>query len=206
MKERGIIFGAESVRAILEGRKRQTRRAVKPQPSSPEWLGYMMIGPGKATLCGSDYPDSDKDEVTSPYQPGQRLWVKEAYSEDGMHFYPHLAATYKADGGIEIEDGKAYSPESKSWHRFQWKSPLFMPRWASRLTLEVTEVRVERLQEISEKDAKAEGCSSRSYRDGRGDESARLEYRRNWESINGKKHPWESNPWVWAITFKRMEA
>jgi hypothetical protein len=77
-----------------------------------------------------------------------------------------------------------------------------MPRWACRLTLAVKAVRVERLQDISEADAIAEGCCTRTYRDGRGHEDARLDFKRLWDSINGKRHPWASNPWVWVVEFE----
>lgn len=119
--------------------------------------------------------------------PRDRLWVREAGLWCDIGFERSVA--YRADG----EPGE-------TWVRpIRWRSPLYMPRWASRLTLEIVGVRVGRLQEISEEDAKAEGCAIAG-----GWPESREWFRVAWNHINGKKHLWESNPWVWVVEFKRL--
>ncbi len=196
MKESPILFSAPMVRAILAGRKTQTRRVIKGStefkgPYNPAYLEAHKHAKGWASIC--------------PYGvPGDRLWVREGL--DGIF---GCDAVYKADGlrlvdalGWEVWDGG---------HKLRLGdvSPMFMPRWASRITLEVTEVRVERVQDISEADAKAEGPqASRDLADFAdspeciGSNIYRSTFQELWDSINGKRHPWSSNPWVWAITFK----
>ena len=143
-KERPILCSAPDVMAILDGRKTQTRRIMKPQPNrtwpdevTPHW----SVG-GNRTLPGASNP------LRCPYGvPGDRLWVREAWRlPDGA---PKGWVDYRAD---DTRDG------------FKWKPSIHMPRWASRITLEVTDVRVERLQDISEADAMAEGVRRRSAR------------------------------------------
>lgn len=200
-KEKPIIMGAESVRAILEGRKTQTRRVVK------------LTDPTQTYACHDDddgWPVS-ADEAgiwkRDPplYEVGQRLWVKEAwYPSDQIneewsshknwpsHLHTPSSVLYRATA--DDYDLKVTS----------FLTPLFMPRWASRLTLKVTAVRIERLQEISIEDVLAEGITadkSRQY----WREEAGQQFISHWNKINGKKHPWKSNPWVWVIEFKRLE-
>ncbi len=117
--------------------------------------------------------------LACPYQIGQTLWVRESFNYDEDTIY------YKADGNHPS--------------KYKWKPSIFMPRWASRITLEVTDIKVERLQEISEEDAQKEGL--KLLQGGIVSEFAVL-----WDSINGKKYPWVSNPWVWVIGFKIKEA
>ena len=170
MKERPIIFNTEMVKAILEGRKTQTRRVIKPQPS-----GIILVW----EHC--------------PYgQVGDRLWVRETWNagHDGQSL-PVFKAGLSADLTKELEADELWSG---------WKPSIHMPRWASRITLEITEIRVERLQEITEEDAKAEGCV-KQIKDGLIFDSAIHEYSWLWDSLNAK-YPWESNPWVWVISFK----
>lgn len=204
-KEGPIIFHARSIASILAGTKTQTRRIMKPQPcgfhhsTGEPMVVKMRVGPGKAV------------PATIRFRSGDRLWVKETWTPDHAAFYPHFPIVYRADGIIfpaDIEDGHMFSPEANRRFPFRWRSPLFMPRAASRLTLEVVSVKVERLQDISEADAIAEGCDG-TYLTAEGfgrtngiGLSVRAQYARNWESINGKKHPWASNPWVIAVAFK----
>ena len=169
-RERPIIFTGESVRGILAGRKTVTRRVVKPQPHpnhvlSPAWGtspdGFAFGEPGLWRENGPDYPDGPEDERRCPYGvPGDLLWVRETWRPkgmpnglDGIHF--------RADDTFApIDDTReaadAWVAVVKS-DRGQWRSPLFMPRWASRLSLEVVSVRVERLHQITEQDAILEG-------------------------------------------------
>lgn len=184
VKERPILFSGPMVRAILEGRKTQTRRVKKPQPID---LGVIHI----------------VGQIKCPYgQPGDRLWVRETFCPDWCD-----EVIYRADDptGRAARDA-GYSHEPK------WKPSIFMPRWASRIDLEVVGIRAERLQEISEDDALAEGCEPGGGAcsgpmdpveyDGY---TASDEFAALWDSINAKRgHSWESNPWVWVVEFKRV--
>lgn len=193
MKERPIIFSGPMVRAILEGRKTQTRRLIK-----------LRHGADVVVVDGRVWKPARVDYagfVDCPYgQPGDRLWVRETFCPDWCE-----KPIYKADGGSAIDAG--YSREPK------WKPSIFMPRAASRITLEVTGVRVERIQDISDADAQAEGVE----RYGRGwkryffpvEPHSAWEFPVNsfaslWDSINLVRAPWASNPWVWVIEFKRV--
>lgn len=202
-KEHPILFSGPMVRAILEGRKTQTRRVIKPQPirSGPTLLqeiwpwGVFSDDPDRVHLRT---PSSDNP---CPFgKPGDRLWVRETWRRaDGLTTY------YKADEPENVGAG--------------WKSPIHMPYRFSRLKLEIVNIRVEQLQEISELDAKAEGvlCYGDSdpastdyknyeYNDKYGDDwgvaTARESYQSAWQTINAKRgYPWESNPLVWVIHF-----
>jgi hypothetical protein len=184
MKERPILFSAPMVRAILERRKTQTRRIMKPQP-----YGFLFQKPVKS-LGGA--------EIKCPYgQTGDRLWVRETWGTDA----PNLDTCRR---GVE-SDGLFYGPyyaADADWfdnHTVRMRPSIHMPRWASRITLEITNVRVERLQDISREDAIAEGTPppDAAY-------SMRDSYMMLWESINGRGS-WATNPWVWVIEFKRFE-
>lgn len=220
IKERGILFGAPMVRALLEGRKTQTRRMVK----------------GPLYFAGSQPAIPDSGKGRCPYgQPGDRLWVRETWryadwTEDGQ---PWIA--YKADGAkrhtddipddwegrlvdiwAELSEPANYNIDNCAADR-KWRPSLFMPRWASRITLEITDVRVERVDDISEEDAKAEGLlewtdpprvTQKHYGATVADvweTDPRKAFLRLFYDIN-KRAQRESNPWVWALTFKNLEA
>jgi hypothetical protein len=196
-KEHPILFSAPMVRALLNGSKTQTRRVVKP---TPEWIGQsgVLSYRGRVGL----------PHALSPYgQPGDRLWVRESIflsKETDRH---HYSATGLIGPGVdyEKEPPPAIGLPAKSI------PSIHMPRWASRITLEITGVRVERLQDISTTDCRAEGCvllgqgPSVTTRDllwsGREWASGCAWYRELWESINGPGS-WDANPWVWVIEFK----
>ncbi len=191
MKERPILFSAPMVRAILAGTKTQTRRVVKDR----------HIG----QIDTSKLPGPAGWSRPMPYgQPGDRLWVRETWACFDSHVRPKSRIAYRSD----TPDGEMVRVDAP------WKPSIHMPRWASRITLEVTGVRVERLQDISEADALAEGVEQvlkgrfRIYgreTDGRDtDRSARTSYCSLWESINGPGS-WDANPWVWVIEFKRVQ-
>ena len=192
MKERPIIFSGPSVKAILEGRKTMTRRVVKPQlePVLNGWKVWDKMG----GYFG--FYDNRKDVEalllsTCPCgQPGDGLWVRETWStilQDSRSDTEGLV--YRADGE---RDGQV------------WRPSMFMPRWASRLTLEVTGVRVERLQEIGEEDALAEGVCD--IPGGCHYSAVHVQmFQQRWDAINGKKYPWARNVWVWVIEFRRCE-
>ena len=185
MKEHPILFSGEMVKAILEGRKTQTRRVIKHIPAMgkpDDWCGKIK-NPSFRQLFG-DYARF------CPYgEPGDRLWVRETWADLRSYInetYPNQApVAYKADDTYLVGE--------------KWKPSIFMPRWASRITLEVVKVRVERVQEISVVDAIAEGIHP-VY----GAQSIMC-YAQLWDSINAKRgYPWDSNPWVWVIEFKRV--
>jgi hypothetical protein len=203
--DRPILFSAPMVRALLAGTKTQTRRIVKPQPSLSSTEAFLGLdGIWRFSHPTARGPVShEADDVRCPYgQPGDRLWVRETHyiiGEVGEVFY-------------RATNDSSLSPPLQ-WHG-RWKPSIHMPRAASRITLEVTGVRVERLQDISEEDAQAEGLiplsdgSDRTWTvDGTARseyETAREAYRHLWEDINGFGS-WDSNPWVWAVEFKRLQ-
>lgn len=197
MKELPILFKGEMVRAILEGRKTQTRRVAN--------LPHGFLPTGESGRIKSKHPRMEKpgafiqreslngrkevDILPSDYGwTGDRLWVKETFA-----VHPEFPAEriYRADRGGDYQ-GAAQGD-------FKWKPSIFMKREYSRITLEIVSVRVQRLQDISEDDAKAEGVEPFAPDDGR----YRAGYKDLWESINGKGS-WAKNPWVWVLEFKRV--
>lgn len=212
MNERPIAFGGSMVRAILDGRKTQTRRPLKPQPEPhPTGRWSFIVGStdgstgcfswGVVDPSGSAFTDRGREHTTlfrCPYgRSGDRLWVRETWA----HPYARPAGTTgEAAGVVYRADGPEYlSPVARrhSWGAgCPWKSAALMPRWASRITLEITGVRVERLQEISTSDALAEGVTHSTLND------PRVEYRWLWESIYGTGS-WDANPWCWVVEFRR---
>lgn len=209
VRERPILFTGEMVRSILAGRKTVTRRVVKP----PLGLAGRVKEPGGHRNWHLGDPNA---VLACPYgQPGDRLWVRET----GLISAEKDAFMYADHGGKLSPDA---APGSEAWAR-EWKScpSIHMPRWASRLLSEVTEVRVERLQEISEADAIAEGITVEwlgvdgpiygpGKRAGFGyddqSDSAVGAFHHLWDAINAKRgHGWEINPWVWVVSFRRIE-
>jgi hypothetical protein len=190
MSEKPILFSGEMVKAILAGRKTQTRRAIKPQP-----LTAQMISESTASLC---HPGMIWRKC--PYgQPGDRLWVRETFqfvhaNSDGQRntFNSHKPFSQHDYRWIEYAaTPKDNEPPPK------WKPSIFMPRWASRITLEITSSRVERLKDISNEDCFAEGLPADTTK------GNRTWYGDLWEKINGKGS-WDANPWVWVIEFKKV--
>lgn len=212
-KARPIIMSGESVRAILAGRKTQTRRVVKPQPfDAPERIGVAPLDGG-----GSGFSDDDGEVWRCPYGAiGDLLWVRETWSVWRMGGYWEPRECDEIEGPIDKqsfdENGyelcfRASEPDAVA---DRWRSPLYMPRWASRLTLRITDVRVERVQDISELDAEREGVergpSGRGVYPGTGAAQVmtyRDGYRLAWDALNAKRgYGWDANPWVWALTFE----
>ena len=186
MKEHPILFSSEMVRAILEGRKTQTRRII----------------PAKLQQCYSpeDEPEAFIDWCRYGHK-GDHLWVREAFAKSPK------AHIYKAD--FDTSDGFGSSVVDLNTGEtcpLVWKPSIHMPRAVSRITLEIVDVRVERLLNISEQDAIAEGTTPSIV----GAEYEYLKYRTGyqnlWNSINEKRgFGWDVNPWVWVIEFKRLE-
>lgn len=225
-KDRPILFSGPMVRAILEGRKTQTRRVLNPQPSK-DTVGFQRVAhdaksgvPIFEALNADGKPISafpkGKDFVT-PYPtirfaPGDRLWVRESVTKHPM---PNILtgeptdaiiAAYAADDGDVVDE---YEFNLAPWWKGKGGLPsIHMPRWASRLTLAVTDVRVQRLQDISEDDAQAEGID---WDDGHGrlHPTARLAFNSLWDSINSERNDgmfaWDANPWVVAVTFETIK-
>lgn len=196
MKERPILFSAPMVRAILDGRKTQTRRVVKPQPELTSHSGFLWKGYYSGT--GFDMKTIVRNfSHRCPYGVfGDRLWVRECWAPvSTFDPSPDTGALYRAD--------TMYDAAVVEW---KWRPSIHMPRWASRITLEVVAVRVERLQDISEADAQAEGVASDRQRESTWyDGKAVRMFRDLWSSINGVAS-WDANPWVWVVEFKRLES
>lgn len=219
MTDRPIIFSAAMVQALLAGRKSQTRRVLKEQRhvARPAFVGgrWQWFGTSGAVL----------GDVLLSYAPGDRLWVREAWAHyqtvnhvrhsDGRAFdqVSDGLAGYRADGHETIEDFCQHvrlmsgcDLEHVVVNGDRWRSPIHMPRWASRLTLLVREVRVQRLQEISEDDARAESCRPAFTDTGDPDApvcsqpSYRWGFPELWNSIHGPD-AWAANPWVAAVSF-----
>ena len=216
MKERPMLMSAPMVRAILAGTKTQTRRVVKPQFSSKADIGHYGLSQpfirrkeGKNTAC--------------PYgQPGDRLWVRETWMDlhgTGVEHRDEKGNLQRYAYAANTRPG-SYGDECRKDFGLKWRPSIHMPRAASRILLEVTAVRVERLQDISEADAKAEGVTT-IWPDGPRDDggpnhytvdvdhghlngpTAATVYRMLWEWINGEGS-WDANPWVWVVQFKRV--
>ncbi|EDR9797632.1 hypothetical protein CBJ02_004786 [Salmonella enterica subsp. enterica serovar Zongo] len=197
MNERGMIFNGEMVRAILEGRKTQTRRPVKPQPELTERSGFSWNG--VVFGSGSDDRETNRNfaHVKCPFgKPGDRIWVRETWAEAGASA-PDLKL-YRANYPAHVPTHYENVPPAED---VRWTPSIHMPRWASRILLEITDVRVERLNNISECDAKAEGGPTECTLIG---DKYFPGFRSLWKSIYGEES-WDANPWVWVIEFKRVE-
>ena len=193
MKETGILFTPENIRLIREKRKWQTRR-VMPPLKHPSWTGYMMSNDKTHAIeCGPDYPDDHNDEIKNTYGvPGDLLYIKEGVIIHGS--IPQLVGYYM--DGCRV---------TESWETR--RTAMFMPKWAARTWLKLTDVRVERLQDISEEDALAEGIDDAWLVKNHVVPPRRSAYGLvMWDSINLKKHPWSSNPWTWVLEFQILES
>ncbi len=216
MKERPIMFSAPMVRALLNCTKSQTRRVVKPQPLPPvaRWVmsDHWWIPEAISERVKQQFITTWPDALRCPYgQPGDRLWVREAFALIDKDYKPAdlasaSALVYRADG-LKVPNQRDRDIRRIFADRcripldaIKWRPSIHMPRIASRITLEIVSVRVERLQEISVAGAMAEGvgiqCES---------PMAIMEYSLLWESINGPGS-WDANPWVWVVEFKRVQA
>lgn len=206
-RDRPILFKGEMVRAIIDGRKTQTRRLVTlpkrrslkgegmewvksiHQDGGGNWIAWSTDAPDIAEFTKKAYPNGEG--FPCPYGiPGDRLWVREKWlqTESGdIVFW----ADCKDDDNFLIGDGENHN----------WKPSIFMRRAISRLTLEITDVRVERLQDITDDDCFAEGIAAAGDALG----NPRAPYRDLWDAINGKRAPWISNPFVWVISFTRLD-
>lgn len=232
MKERPILFSGAMVRALLDGSKTQTRRAVKLQVQHDDSLvgGWKIVHKRvtQALLTFNQLGGKPlgSDAAICPYgQPGDRLWVRETWLEDPEDDGTWAYTQYVGCKGSPLSDipRKFQKPEHciyrEGWDGsdLRWRPSIHMPRWASRILLEIVSVRVERLQDISEADCWAEGIEALdgllddlaiihlAKRMGRSFEDAAPTYAALWESINGAGS-WDANPWVWVVEFKRVTA
>lgn len=252
MKERPILCNDHDVRAIVAGSKTMMRRVVKIPPAIHEpgdndatniaWLPEHESGPGFYGWM-TEYADEGSCLLHCPYgQPGDLLWVRETWAHyhtvnglrkpDGRYLddVSDGLAGYRADGHDTIEDFREHvrlmsgcDLQAVVINGDRWRPSIHMPRWASRITLEIVSVRVERLQAISEADAIAEGCVTEEVVSGydgslirvpseiphpkgglQGWDCARDWYADLWESINGTGS-WDTNPWVWVVEFRRVK-
>lgn len=222
--ERPILFSGPMVRAILGGSKTQTRRIVKPQPvqhipATNNWPGEDLWTWEKLDHANGSSPGVHASTAAlkrmmiekCPHgKPGDQLWVREAWAtQSSLHMAPALYsnnAIYRADthAGLEKKNGDQ-----------KWRPSIHMPRWASRITLEITEIRVERLQDINGEDAKDEGAECRTdlswagstdesfYPHGFYGEGNIAGFKELWQSTNGPES-WNANPWVWVVSFKKV--
>jgi len=213
MRERPIIFNADMVRAVLDGRKSQSRRIMRVQPDSAGFESRFIIDSTKRSEIGK-WCWAEPGVFVNPLRSalfscpfgeiGDRLWVRET-------FRVHSRATDVATLVYKASEQQSWTQQT---HRVpiekchkpavvdKWTPSIHMPRWASRITLEITGVRVERLQDISHSDAKSEGCW---YGRGGGEPDFAVNpsghFPTLWASIYGEEN-WQANPWVWVIEFK----
>lgn len=227
VREHRLLIPGVMIPRVLDGSKTQHRIPIRPQPLARNrgwWDWGYKYGAPKATSPRTSFWHAEtwaKESGSAPIddycplgRPGDRLWVPETWAvvhdddtmpeaqalEEAREQMPWASIAYReqAIGGYAAS------------HLRRWLSSASMPRWASRITLEITEVRVQRLQEISEEDAQAEGVyNDHSTPDGWGFEATcgnvyRRNFARSWDSINGKKAPWSSNPWPWCLSFRRI--
>mgnify|MGYP001451522500 CR=1 FL=1 len=192
MKETPILFSSEMVRAILDGRKTQTRRIINPQPKT-------IIKDPRNRLPEAFWVDGEKWIKCRYGQPGDRLWVRERFFCNDYR-YPKGPINELKDALYYYADGIPCFEGEESLIR--WKPSIYMPRWASRITLEIDEIRVERVQDITEDDAMAEGCEKLLMET----RSALNNFMNLWNFINSKRgYGWDTNPWVWVVKFHRLE-
>lgn len=194
-KEHPILFSTEMIRAIFDGRKGMTRR--------------VCIG-ARELSCAMDWPID-----SCPYgQVGDRLWVRETWAV--MHPYDKLSPREIPDTAvIWYKDTDVDEPTGCGDDMGKWRPSIFMPRWVSRIILEIVSIKVERLQDITEADAKNEGVSMDVWHGGKSEDLSqpahdvracyRTAFANLWDSINAKRgYGWDSNPWCWVLKFKRV--
>ena len=219
IKERPILFSAPMVRAILEGRKTVTRRAVKPQqPEGHKWRGWILD-----SACTKEIGKASWGECTGPLQrnsvyascpygkPGDRLWIRETFIDlrgTGVEHRPDPDGPLQRYAYAADCRPGSHSDEARKDFGLKYKPSIHMPRVASRILLEITDVRVERLQDITYEQAAAEGVHRGPMREWcASDEGGACHkypvpaFRDLWQSVGGD---WDANPWVWVVEFRRV--
>lgn len=213
MKEHPIIFNGDMVRAILDERKTETRRVMKPQPEFLhvyDFKGKRLYDGANRRWCWKGHVGGVMEDIEtsllqySPIKVGDRLWVKEtsAYFEPEQELV--CGVSYDVSPEVVLYRADLEEDEATAIH---WRPSIFMPRWASRITLEVTSFSIQKLQDITWSNAIAEGIKDPRTASKRLNERSGCvaQFQELWDSINLKKHPWESNPWVWVYRFKVLE-
>lgn len=211
MKERPILFSAPMVRAVLDGKKTQTRRLIRPQPELLDDAWYWTHprydnGLGVLYFHSKVVTQALRDCMArcSPYGvPGDELWVRETWMQAYKRTRIHSGVTYLADYGYRND----LISEREAREHWTWRPSIFMRRTDSRIQLRITSVRVERLQEISADDVRAEGVTlppTELFPHTNTGFKLGVQFEKLWDSINAKRAPWASNPWVWVVNFERM--
>ena len=227
MTDKPMIFSASMVRALLDGRKSQTRRIIKPQPPVDAHMvrAYTDNAPRPALRntigwfvpeAGDLWPCNDEDRIPLPYAPGDQLWVREAHAFVPASAYRNSLFVQQRIDSNDPDRAAVYREGfDRSTGGIRWRPSIHMPRWASRLTLVVKDVRVQRVQEISGEDCIAEGVECQTCATGcsagrtpckqRGCFEIRENFRALWNDLQSKSrgtaYSWEANPWVVALTF-----
>lgn len=224
MTERGMIFNAEMVRAVLDGSKTQTRRIMKVQPDSPNFGLLRITDSTKSADIGKYHWAESNATGTHARSPlfscpfgavGDRLWVREAFMNLKGTGIESTTGQFEGFAYRADTPPSSYGDMARKDYGLKWTPSIHMPRWASRITLEITNVGVQRLQSISQNDAAREGLvklpATGRYCINQGDQyfggashDAREVFSWLWESIYGADS-WQANPWVWVIEFKRVE-
>lgn len=235
-RERGIIFGPRMIEALLADRKTQTRRLVKKLAECDIPGAYLDAYNGGPEWCwwtADDRQCNGHGSIRCPYgKPGDLLWVKESHWRDwrepNVVIYdatpewgkyrdePFPVRSTNPDGHQPTREESRAAMLPKFWRR---RSPMLMPRWASRLTLQVVAIRIERVQDISEADAQAEGLQRPILSEGPVFDSPlgplrthpqtgyyRDAFAATWDEIHGEEHPWSANDRVWVVTFEKLAA
>ena len=229
MSEKPILFSGPMVRAILAGTKTQTRRIVKwgsftgyVEPPADRYDVHMVADTNCLGVYAREHGNQCWGTLAAPYRPGMHLWVRETHAwadrmEDGFDRDDPCVVAYLADQTARYfcaeygmaENGTVHSValNCAGWNwkapSLRWRPSIHMPRWASRLTLRVTSVRVERLQAITDADALAEGMVALVPDEPQG-WSPRNTFAGLWDAINGKRAAWADNPFVWVVGFERV--
>lgn len=211
--DRPILFSGPMVRAILAGRKTMTRRVLKPQPFPVGGPFYRPRPVDSPYLWHSVSAAGNMANIqTVAYAPGDRLWVREKWQ--GLSFGDYAPTKFQpCDLRYAATDSLADT--DRDVRGYPWRPSIHMPRWASHLTLIVTDVRIQRLQEISAADARAEGVRHNNAVDPRapkplwdvpgtgfGGRHPQEAFAALWDSLNAQRAPWDSNPWVCAVSFE----
>lgn len=207
MKEHPILFSGEMVRAILDGRKTMTRRPIKGIDLWDDAVVQYSLGGHHGSgmyVSEADYPEEGSAHYSCPYgEIGDRLWVRETWAWSGDRNIPEPE---------RIDRGEVWYREDDKFGEWppivRWRPSIHMPRWASRITLEITDVKVERIKEITDQDAANEGFETAAgiqamKRGMRVIYSAKPDFILGWKKIYGGS--WDNNDWVWVISFRRVE-